>query len=101
VNKTVSPELEAPEGLTPIEVGTLESVGDFKSSFISAAIIDLAVKKYIVIEEIDRKWYVGGKDFKIKKNRPEEDFLMLSLPEKTLAEKMFRERREIFFVFAQ
>jgi len=96
VNKTVSPEFGAPEGLTPIEVGTLESIGDFKGPFISAAIVDLAVKKYMIIEEIDRKWYAGGKDFKLKKNRPEEDFLMLSLPEKTLTEKMFRERREIF-----
>jgi len=96
VNKAIVPEFEISECLTPIEVGTLEGIGDFKDFFISAAIVGLAVKRYINTEEVDRKWSASGKDFKFKKNRPEEDFLRLSLPEKILVEGMFKEKKEIF-----
>lgn len=52
---TIVPEYEAPDGLSPIEVGTLT---DFKTdnSDVTATIIDLAVRGYIkIIEEKKKK----------------------------------------------
>lgn len=51
---TIVPEYEAPDGLTPIEIGTIM---DFKtdSSDVTATIIDLAVRGYIKIIEEKKK----------------------------------------------
>ena len=96
VNKTITPEFEIPENITPLEMGALISNGDVSDESISAAIVDLAVKKYIVIEQIDRPWYSGGKDFKLKKVKPEEEFLALPSLERLLTEKIFGEKKEVF-----
>ena len=96
INKAITPEFEIPENLTPLEMGPLIKNGDIIDSFISAAIVDLAVKKYIIIEQIDRAWYSGGKDFKLTKIRPEEEFLALNFPERVLVEKIFGEKKEVF-----
>lgn len=65
VDKTVIPEFEIPENLTPMEMGMLSSDGGFKNQFISATIVNLAVKKYLTIEEIKKSWLMGGKDYKL------------------------------------
>ena len=63
---------EAPDGLTPAEVGTLVDekvdLGD-----ISATIIDLAVRGYLKIEEIKTSsWFSSGTDYRfIKLKGPE------------------------------
>ncbi len=63
---------EAPDGLTPAEVGTLVDekvdLGD-----ISASIIDLAVRGYLKIEEIQsNSWFSSGSDYRfIKLKGPE------------------------------
>jgi uncharacterized membrane protein YgcG len=67
VDKTIIPEFEIPENLMPMEMGMLYSNGSFKNEFIASTIVDLAVKKRIVIEEIKKSWFLGGKDFKLKK----------------------------------
>jgi len=56
----IMPEYEAPENLTPAEVGTLidESV-DMRD--ITSTIIDLAVKGYLIIEETKTKNFFGEK----------------------------------------
>jgi uncharacterized membrane protein len=96
MDKAITPEFEIPENLTPLEMGPLIKNGDIADQFISAAIVDLAVKKYIVIEQIDRAWYLGGKDFKLSKIKPEEEFSALNFPEKDLAEKIFGGKKEVF-----
>lgn len=96
VKKAVVPEFEPPANLTPLEMGALAGNGDVSSKLFSASIIYLAVKKYIVIEQIERAWYLGGKDFKLKKIKPEEEFLSLPFSEKVLIEKMFKEKKEVF-----
>lgn len=58
---TIVPEYEAPDGLKPIEVGT---VLDFKTdnSDITATIIDLAIRGYVkIIEENKKRLLLGHK----------------------------------------
>lgn len=95
VDKTVIPEFEIPENLTPMEVGLLAASGDFSDKLISASIVNLAVKKLIVIEEIKKIWAFGKNDFKLKKIAPDSEFIKLTSPEKTLADKIFDGKNEI------
>ena len=44
INKTIIPEFGIPENLSPIEMGMLITDGKFKNDFITASIINLAVK---------------------------------------------------------
>jgi len=67
LKKTVIPEFEIPENLTPIQVGVLMSNGSVNNKYISATIIDLAVKGFVSIEEIEKKGLFDKKDFKLKK----------------------------------
>ncbi|MEK7170755.1 MAG: DUF2207 domain-containing protein [Patescibacteria group bacterium] len=53
--KLNSPEMvqyEPPRGLTPLEAGLLETMGRLRSQFLTATIIDLAVRKCLTITEI-------------------------------------------------
>jgi uncharacterized membrane protein YgcG len=68
LHKTIIPEFEIPEKLTPMEMGMLMSNGRLNGKFISATIINLAVKGFISIEEIEKnKFLFIDKDFKIKR----------------------------------
>ena len=89
VNKTIIPEYEIPENLTPIETGMLMTNGKFKNDFISAALIDFAVKGLITIEEIKKRFlFVERKDFRIKKTptgkEKEDKVEEFASPERTL-----------------
>ena len=64
---------EAPDGLTPAEVGTLvDERVDMRD--ISASIIDLAVRGYLKIEEVkSNSWFSSGSDYRfIKLKEPKE-----------------------------
>ena len=67
VNKTIIPEFEIPENLSPMEMGLLASNGNFSDSLITAAIVDMAVRKQITIEEIAKTGIFGKQDFRLKK----------------------------------
>lgn len=67
VDKTIIPEFEIPENLTPLEMGMLYTDGKFDPKFITATIVDLAVRKILSIEETQKTWIMGKNDFKIKK----------------------------------
>lgn len=54
MDKTIIAEFEAPEKLTPLEMGVLMSSGGFKNEYITASIINLAVRGVIKIEEIEK-----------------------------------------------
>ena len=85
INKTIIPEFGIPDNITPIQMGMVMENGSFSNEFISAAIVNLAVKKIIVIEEVETKvifWKL--KDLKIKLikddyalgNDPVENFIL-------------------------
>jgi len=61
INPTIAPEFEIPEDLSPIDMGLALTDSILKNYFVSASIINLAVKERICIEKI------GKKDFKITK----------------------------------
>lgn len=68
VDKTIIPEYEIPENLTPIETGMLMTNGVLKKEFISAGMIYLAVNGLITIEEIETPLlFIKRKDYRIKK----------------------------------
>ncbi|MFA5961366.1 MAG: DUF2207 domain-containing protein [Parcubacteria group bacterium] len=53
MDKTIITEFDVPEKLSPLELGTLFFNGTLKNEYITAAIINLAVKKIIQIEETE------------------------------------------------
>jgi uncharacterized membrane protein YgcG len=58
-------EFEPPEGLRPGQVGTL--VDEVANTLdVSATIVDLAVRKYLVIEEIPKTWMLGKADWNLR-----------------------------------
>jgi uncharacterized membrane protein YgcG len=69
-------EFEPPEGLRPGQVGTL--VDEVANTLdVSATIVDLAVRKYLVIEEIPKTWLLGKADWNLRRlPDPAEDTLL-------------------------
>ena len=66
--KIVAPiivEYEPPLKLPPLELGLLESFGTMNNQYITATIVDLAVKKHITIKEVEKTGIFGGKDWEI------------------------------------
>jgi uncharacterized membrane protein len=61
LSKTVIPEYEPPYNLGPLEIGMLEFEGALKSRFVTAAIIQLAVKGYIKISKDKTKYLIFEK----------------------------------------
>ncbi len=67
VNPTIAPEFDVPDKLSPMSLGMVYSDGILKTQYISASIIDLAVKNALKIEEIDNKGVFTSKDFKLSR----------------------------------
>lgn len=67
LNRAIMAEYDIPDKLSPIEFTVLFDNGQLKTQAISAAIIGLAVKGYIKIEQIEKKGLFGKKDFKLIK----------------------------------
>ncbi len=95
VNKTIIPEFEIPENLTPLEMGMLISQGKLKNEHISAAIIGLAVNKQIVIEEIPKQGIFGARDFRFKKTGQNQNKNDQNPPEEMLMESILGSNQEI------
>jgi uncharacterized membrane protein len=93
--KTIIAEFDIPEKLSPLELGTLFTNGNLKTEFITAAIVNLAVKKIIRIEEVEKTGFLAfGKDYKlivISRDRSAE----LSVAEQSLYEAIFDGKEEI------
>uniref|UniRef100_A0A7C4M2N4 DUF2207 domain-containing protein n=1 Tax=candidate division CPR3 bacterium TaxID=2268181 RepID=A0A7C4M2N4_UNCC3 len=86
-SRSVAPEFDIPEKMDPIRMGIFMNNGNQKSKFLSAAIVNLAVKGYIKIEEIGKKGFFGASDtrlIKIKESDPS-----LSEAEKKLINGLF------------
>jgi len=90
VDKTVIAEYEASGRLRPLELGVLMTNGKLKNTFITAAIINLAVKGLITIKEIDQKILVfHSRDYEFTKNSNPAAEQALSPSEKIILEKIF------------
>lgn len=85
---TIVPQYEPPKGMKPISVGTLI---DFRldSKDLTATLIDLAVRKYIKIIEVDTKKLLvfGDKDYNLQLINP--DFSKLDAYEVQLLAELF------------
>jgi uncharacterized membrane protein len=69
---TIIPEYEAPDNLTPIEVGTLiDEKADKKD--VSAEIISLAVRGYLKINYIPKEGFFGKVDYKFDRLKQPDD----------------------------
>jgi len=86
-NKTVVPEFEIPDKLSPVELGMVLTDGNLDSKFISAEIINLAVIGAIKIERIKKKGIFGTEDYKIIKTGKNEN--LMNKHQKSLLNKMF------------
>lgn len=64
-SKTIVPEFEIPNNLAPIEMGMVMTNGKLRNNFVTATIINLAVKGKIKIEDISKKGVLSQKDFKL------------------------------------
>jgi uncharacterized membrane protein YgcG len=69
-------EFAPPEDLRPGQVGTLVDE-EANTLDVSATIVDLAVRKYLVIEEIPKTWMLGKADWNLRRlPEPEGDRLL-------------------------
>ncbi|MGH2635604.1 MAG: DUF2207 domain-containing protein, partial [Actinomycetota bacterium] len=85
-------EFAPPENLRPGEVGTLVDE-EANTLDVTATIVDLAVRKYLVIEEIPKKWFLGKPDWKLTRRTVETGEL---LPyERSLLTGLFEDGDEV------
>ncbi|MFA5249101.1 MAG: DUF2207 domain-containing protein [Candidatus Paceibacterota bacterium] len=99
-DKAITPEFEVPGGLSPAVLGALAANGNgvsLEQTFTAATIVNLAVNKYITIEETSQKGIFGtaSKDYKLKKIRAEDEFSRLDVLEKFIADALFKDGGEI------
>jgi len=96
IKRTIIPEFGIPSNLSPMEMGMLISNGKMKNDFISASIINMAVKGLILIKEIKKK--IGPfsfKDFELKKLTDEDQIQGITETERFLIKKLFEGENEI------
>jgi len=85
INPTIAPEFEIPEDLCPIDMGVVMTDGSLKNSFITASIVNLAVKGKIKIKNIPKKGVFSKEDFELislkggEKISETDEFLMQKL----------------------
>jgi uncharacterized membrane protein len=65
LKKTVIPEFEIPENLSPVYMGGLMRNGRFENKLTTATLIDLAVRGFISIKEIEGS-FLKKKDYELK-----------------------------------
>jgi len=88
-DKTIIPEFEIPENLSPIEMGGIMKSGGFDNKFITASMINLAVLGYLKIEEIVKEIIIiKSKDYKLIRSEKEAGN-DLHKSEAVLLEKLF------------
>jgi uncharacterized membrane protein len=89
VRRPISPEFGIPDKITPIQMGMIISSGRWNNKLITATIIDLAVRKLIIIKEIKvQKLFIKIKSYKLIKT-DKFNLSELTKPEKIIVNKMF------------
>jgi uncharacterized protein (TIGR04222 family) len=85
-------EFSPPEDLRPGQVGTL--IDEEASTLdVSATIVDLAVRGYLRIEEIEKKWFLGKADWRLI--RLPKDAADLLAYERTLLDGLFEDGEQV------
>lgn len=87
LNRPIIAEYDIPDNLSPLEFGTLWKNGVLNSKFISASIINLAVKGHIKIEQLPKTGLFGKDDFLLTKLKT--DTTDLTDSEKDLLDDLF------------
>jgi len=88
--KSIPPEFGIPNNITPMQMGMVIRNGSWKNELITATIIDLAVRKFITIKEIDNKiLFLNFKDYELIKAENYKNIDTLTPTEKILLEKLF------------
>lgn len=96
INKTVIAEYGAPENLSPSELGTLMRNGSFDNEFVTAEIVNLAVRGLINIKEKDDKiLFFTSKDYEFLKIENETEEKKLNPAQKIVLDGIFKEGRNI------
>jgi uncharacterized membrane protein len=90
-DKTVIPEYDVPENLTPMELGVLQTNGTVKPEFITATIINFAVNGIISIEETKKEGLLNIFDSKELSFYLKNKTIDLNAPEKKILEMLFGE----------
>ena len=86
MKKPIPPEFGIPNNITPIQMGTVLAHGKWKNNFITATIVDLAVRKFITIEQTEEKViFMKEKDIRLIKNKDNYDLSKITPTEKTFA----------------
>lgn len=81
-------EYRPPEGLRPAQIGVLlDEVANPVD--VTATIVDLAVRGYLVIEEIPKSWVFGKDDWRLVRKKPSDDDL--APYEKKLHDSLFED----------
>lgn len=84
-------EYTPPDGLRPAHMGVLlDERADTKDA--TATIVDLAVRGYLTIEELDKSWTFGKKDWKLTKKKEDE---ALQPFERTILRGLFEKGEDI------
>jgi uncharacterized membrane protein YgcG len=87
----IAVQYEPPDGLSPAEAGTIiDNSPDMRD--VTATIVDLAVRKYVVIEEVEEQQLFGllsNKSFAFISKRPREDWQELKPHERKLLDALF------------
>lgn len=96
MDKTVIAEYDAPDGLSPIEIGALMKNGSFNNGLITAEIVNLAVKGLIVIKEThDKILFFDSKDYQLQKVQNTQKESKLNSAQKMLLDKLFEGRESV------
>ncbi|MGZ8603404.1 MAG: DUF2207 domain-containing protein [Actinomycetota bacterium] len=85
-------EFAPPEHLRPGEVGTLIDE-EANTLDVTATIVDLAVRKHLVIEEIPKTWFLGKVDWKLTRLPPPGEELLTY--ERLLLDGLFEDGTEV------
>ncbi|EKE21049.1 MAG: hypothetical protein ACD_7C00369G0004 [uncultured bacterium] len=90
-DRTVIAEYEAPENMSPTEMGLLMTNGTFKNHFVTAEIINFAVLGIITIKEIENKiLFFTSKDYELIRTNKKEAEDKLNEVQKIILNKIFQ-----------
>ncbi len=85
-------EFAPPDGIRPGQVGTL--IDEQANTLdVTATIVDLAVRGYLVIEEIEKRWFLGKPDWLLRRTDETADDLLSY--ERALLEGLFQRKNEV------
>lgn len=91
ISRTVVPEFTVPGNLRPGEIGMLlDEKADTLD--VSATLVDLAIKGYLTIHEIPKKWMFGKTDYQFARKSDPTSLLPY---EKKLLNSLFASRRNV------